>query len=96
MWNVKKGQEDSSNFSRGIEESALFPSAHWSTRARVSLPLGPHKNQVLTMGWSFASPTRWIPHDRVQSPSRVTNKSSGVITELQSPPSHLGDADHQE
>jgi hypothetical protein len=38
-----------SNFSRGLEESALFPSPHWSTHARVSLPLGPRKNQVLTM-----------------------------------------------
>jgi hypothetical protein len=28
--------------------------------------------------------------------SWVTNKVSGVIIELQSPPSHLGDADHQE
>jgi hypothetical protein len=28
--------------------------------------------------------------------SRVTNKSSGVITALQSPPSRLGDVDHQE
>jgi hypothetical protein len=28
--------------------------------------------------------------------SRVTNKSSGVITALQSPPRRLGDADHQE
>jgi hypothetical protein len=28
--------------------------------------------------------------------SRVTNKSSGVITALQSPPRHLGDDDHQE
>jgi hypothetical protein len=36
-------------FSRGIEESALFPSPCWSTRARVSLPLGPRKDQVLTM-----------------------------------------------
>jgi hypothetical protein len=36
-------------FWRGIEESALFPSPRWSTRARVSLPLGPRKNQVLTM-----------------------------------------------
>jgi hypothetical protein len=26
----------------------------------------------------------------------VTNKSSGVITELQWPPNRLGDADHQE
>ena len=49
MWNVKKGQEDSSNFSRGIKESTLFPSPHWSTRAMVSLPLGPRKNQVLTI-----------------------------------------------
>jgi hypothetical protein len=36
-------------FSRVIEESALSPSPRWSTRARVSLPLGPRKNQVLTM-----------------------------------------------
>jgi hypothetical protein len=36
-------------FSQGIEESALFHSHRWSTRARVSLPLGPRKNQVLTM-----------------------------------------------
>jgi hypothetical protein len=36
-------------FSRGIDESALSPSPRWSTRARVSLPLGPRKNQVLTM-----------------------------------------------
>jgi hypothetical protein len=49
VWNVKQGLEDSSNFSRGIEESALSPSPRWSTRARVSLPLGPRKNQVLTM-----------------------------------------------
>jgi hypothetical protein len=28
--------------------------------------------------------------------SRVTNKISTVITELPTPPSHLGDADHQE
>jgi hypothetical protein len=28
--------------------------------------------------------------------SRVTNKSSEVITVLQTPPSHLGDTDHQE
>jgi hypothetical protein len=48
------------------------------------------------MRWSFASPVWWIPHDRVQFPRRVTNKSFGVITELQSPPSHLGDADQQE
>jgi hypothetical protein len=40
--------EDSSNFSRGIEESALSTSHRKSTRARVSLPLGPRKNQVLT------------------------------------------------
>jgi hypothetical protein len=39
----------SSNFSRGIEESALSTSPRWSTRARVSLPLGPRKNQVITM-----------------------------------------------
>jgi hypothetical protein len=49
MRNVKQGLEDSSIFSRAIEESALFPSPRWSTRARVSLPLGPRKNQVLTM-----------------------------------------------
>jgi hypothetical protein len=49
MQNVKQSLEDSSNFSRGIEESALFPSPRWSTRARVSLPLGPRKNQLLTM-----------------------------------------------
>jgi hypothetical protein len=36
-------------FCRGIEESTLFPGPRWSTRARVSLPLGPRKNQVLTM-----------------------------------------------
>jgi hypothetical protein len=47
--NVKQSLQDSSNFSRGIEESALFPSPRWSTRARISLPLGPRKNQVLTM-----------------------------------------------
>jgi hypothetical protein len=47
--NVKQSLEDSSNFSRGIEESALSPSPRWSTRARVSLPHGPRKNQVLTM-----------------------------------------------
>jgi hypothetical protein len=45
----KQGLEDSSNFSRGIKESALSPSPRWSTRARVSLPLGPRKSQVLTM-----------------------------------------------
>jgi hypothetical protein len=28
--------------------------------------------------------------------SQVTNKSSRVITALQSPPSRLGDADHKE
>jgi hypothetical protein len=28
--------------------------------------------------------------------SRVTNKISKVIIELPTPPSHLGDADHQE
>jgi hypothetical protein len=28
--------------------------------------------------------------------SRVTNKISMVITELPTPPSHLGDVDHQE
>jgi hypothetical protein len=55
------------NFSRGIEESALSPSPCWSTRARVSLPLGPRKNQVLTTRWSFATPVRWIPHDRLQT-----------------------------
>jgi hypothetical protein len=49
MRNVKQSLEDSFNFSRGIEESALFPSRRWSIRARVSLPLGPRKNQVLTM-----------------------------------------------
>jgi hypothetical protein len=49
MRNVKQDLEDSSNFFRGIEESVLFPSPHWSTRARVSLPLSPRKNQVLTM-----------------------------------------------
>jgi hypothetical protein len=47
--NVKQGLEDSSNFSRGIEESALSTSPRWSTCARVSLPLGPRKNQVLTI-----------------------------------------------
>jgi hypothetical protein len=55
------------HFFQGIEESALFPSPRWSTRARVSLPLGPRKNQVLTMRSSFATPARWIPHDRLQS-----------------------------
>jgi hypothetical protein len=49
MQNVKQGLEDSSNFSRSIKELVLFPSPRWSTRARVSLPLGPRKNQVLTM-----------------------------------------------
>jgi hypothetical protein len=49
MCNVKQGLEDSSNFSQGIKELALSPSPRWSTRARVSLPLGPRKNQVLTM-----------------------------------------------
>jgi hypothetical protein len=48
MQNVKQSLEDS-NFFRDIEESTLSPSPYWSTRARVSLPLGPHKNQVLTM-----------------------------------------------
>jgi hypothetical protein len=33
------------------------------------------------------------PHTNL---SQVTNKSSGVITALQSPPSRLSDADHQE
>jgi hypothetical protein len=83
-------------FSRGIEESSLTSSPHWSTSTRVSLSLGPHKNQVLTMKWSFASPTQWIPYDRVQSSSWVTNKSSGVTTKLQLSPSRLGDVDHQE
>jgi hypothetical protein len=82
------------HFFRGIEESALSTSTHWSTRTRVSLPLGHLKNQVITMRCSFASPVWWIPHNCVQSPSQVTTKSSMVITELQSPPSHLGDADH--
>jgi hypothetical protein len=49
MRNIKQSLEDSSNFSRGIEESALFPSPRWSTRARVSLLIGPRKNQVLIM-----------------------------------------------
>ena len=39
MRNVKQGLEDSSNFSRGIEESALSTSPRWITRTRVSLPL---------------------------------------------------------
>jgi hypothetical protein len=38
MQKVKHGQEDSFNFSRGIEESALSTSPRWSTHARVSLP----------------------------------------------------------
>ena len=45
MRNVKQVLEDSSNFSRGIKESALFPSPRWSTRARVSLPLGPARTK---------------------------------------------------
>jgi hypothetical protein len=48
------------------------------------------------MWWSFASLARWIPHNRVQFSSQVTNKSFRVTTKLQSPPSRLGDADHQE
>jgi hypothetical protein len=48
----------------------------------------PRKDQVLT--------ARWIPHNHVQSQSRVTNEASGVITELQSSSIRLVDADHQE
>jgi hypothetical protein len=63
----KQSLEDSSNFSQGIEESALFLSPCWSTRARVSLSLSPRKNQVLTMRLSFATPARRISHNRLQS-----------------------------
>jgi hypothetical protein len=45
----KVGTKNSSNFSQGIEDSTLSTSPCWSTRARVLLPLGPRKNQVLTM-----------------------------------------------
>jgi hypothetical protein len=45
----KVGTKKLLHFSQGIEESALSTSPCWSTRARVSLPLGPRKNQVLTM-----------------------------------------------
>ena len=75
-------------------ESALSTSPRWSTRARVSLPLGPRKNQVLT--------TMILCHSGAVDPSRpltnfsrVTNKISTVITELPTPPNRLGDADHQ-
>jgi hypothetical protein len=83
-------------FCRGIEESALFPSPRWST---------PHKG--IAPPWSSQEPSAHFEmilcHSGVVDPSRsltilswVTNKSSKVITVLQTPPSRLGDADHQE
>jgi hypothetical protein len=45
----EKGKKTPSNFSRGIEESALSTSPRWSTHARVSLPLSPRKDQMLTI-----------------------------------------------
>jgi hypothetical protein len=42
-------------FFQGIEELALSPSPRWRTRARVSLPLDPRKDQVLSSGYPFSN-----------------------------------------
>jgi hypothetical protein len=80
-------------FSRGIEESALFPSPRRSTRARVSLPLVLARThyEVILCHSGALDPSRLLTIS-----SRVTNKSSKVITVLPTPPSRLADADHQE
>jgi hypothetical protein len=91
--NVKQGLEDSSNFSQGIEESALSTS--------------PHPRKGIAPPWSSQEPSAHyemiLCHSGVVDPSRpltnlsqVTNKIFTVITELPTPPSRLGDVDHQE
>jgi hypothetical protein len=84
------------HFSRGIEESALFPSPRWSTPRKGIAP--PWSSQEPSAHYEMV-----LYHSGVVDPSRlltissrVTNKSSKVITVLPMPPSRLGDADHQE
>jgi hypothetical protein len=96
MQNVKQSLEDSSNFSCGIEESALFPSPCWSTpRKGIAPPLSLQEPsahyEVILCHSGAVDPSRPLTIS-----SRVTNKSSKVITVLPTPPSHLGGADHQE
>jgi hypothetical protein len=82
-------------FSRGIEESALSPSSRPSTRARLSLPLDQHKDQVLSSGYPFSKSgsvdskpsTTFLGHL-----TRHLLESSPRIP----PPSRLVDAHHQE
>jgi hypothetical protein len=66
-----------------------------------------HSLKGIAPPWSLQEPSAHyemiLRHSSAVDPSRpltilsrVTNKSSGVITTLQTPTSRLGDADHQE
>ena len=60
-----------------------------------SSPLDPRKDQVLSTGWFFDTPSQWITHNRSQL-ELGHPQALRMIIKLQSPPSHLGDGDHQE
>ena len=57
MLKVKRGKKNTTMFSRSIGESPLPTSPRWSTRARVSLPLDPRKDQVLSTSLFFDTPS---------------------------------------
>ena len=74
----KERKRNTMVFSRGIGESSLPTSLHSSTRARVWLPLDPRKDQVLSMGRFFDTPSRWIAHNMTW----VIHKLHEMITKL--------------
>jgi hypothetical protein len=89
MWNVKQGL------------------AEVSKSRHSSLVLVEHPRKGIAPPWSLQEPSAHyeliLCHSSAVDPSRpltissrVINKSSKVITMLQTPPSRLGDADHQE
>ena len=66
-------------FCRGIRESPLPTSPRWSTRARVLLPVGLRKDQVLSTGWFFDTPSWWIADNRSQAWHEPPTRTPGGL-----------------
>jgi hypothetical protein len=96
MRNVEQSLEDSSNFLPRYRRVGTLPysslehlrkgiTPHWSSQEPSA-----HYEMILCYSGAM-DPSRLLTIS-----SRVTKKTSEVITVLQTPPSRLGDADHQE
>lgn len=79
---VKKRERHNAYVFLGYRGIVTPPSPCWSNYAKVSLPLDPHKDQVLYGGYPFFTPDRRIP-----IPDTPFWRSPLL--------SYLGDANHQ-